>query len=114
MEFIPRGYSCSRPCRCLEIYSRLELSAEEQKQIERARLNLRGFAGPDQEADVERCDPSQAVARCQIHARDALPEKSEPPDLWLVWYDGAEIGAAAARDDCSAEGFRELQRDGSP
>lgn len=108
-RFAPRGYQCRKACRCLEIHVPLNASVEELRQVERARLALRGFAAPELEETVPACNPADAIARCQIPAKDSLPERMQAPDIQLRWYDAEEIGLDAAREDCTAEGFVVLE-----
>ncbi len=105
VKFIPRGYECRAACRCLEVYLADGADEAEQRKLKRALFFLRGFAGPEAEESLKECDRSGAVSACRVPAADVFPEKTEAPDMWLVWYDTAEPGLEASRADCSPEGF---------
>jgi hypothetical protein len=105
VKFIPRGYQCQAACRCLEVYLVRDADESEKRKLKRALFFLRGFAGPEAEESLEECDRRAAVSACRVPAADVFPEKTEAPDIWLVWYDTAEPGAEASRADCSPEGF---------
>lgn len=108
LQFVPRGYDCEKPCRCLEFYLPEGYGEAGRRDLARVRLALRGFAAPEGETQTEACDPANAIAVCEAAAGTLLPEKGEPPDVVLVWYDTAEIGIEEARANCTPEGFTEL------
>lgn len=108
LEFIPRGYECDGPCRCLEFYTLAETGPDAKRPVRQVLLWLRGFTSPEGERKLERCRPETAVGYCTVHATLILPEQAKPPDMYLIWYDSPEIGLENARAGCISGGFVEF------